>query len=95
MEHTAMINRKEFSEIKLFTNQNGTGSSNSALLIYKTNVCTSNIHNNTISLRFQASVAMLMRSALFWDITQDFLILKAGTNTLSWNVGKGLPFDTL
>jgi hypothetical protein len=63
---------------------------------------------------------MLMRSALFWNITQrrvatftdvsgqcigsifksqevlfflDFLTLEDGTDTLSRNVGKGLPFD--
>jgi hypothetical protein len=58
---------------------------------------------------FQASAAMLMRSALFWGSTQHRLLIlyrrfgtrvgpifkgqEDGTDTLSRNVGKGLPLD--
>jgi hypothetical protein len=38
---------------------------------------------------------MLMRSALFWGrrLFLDYLTLEDGTDTLSQNVDKGLPFN--
>jgi hypothetical protein len=53
--------------------------------------------------RFQASASMLMRSALFWDITRRRVVTtdvsgqrvksEVGTDTLSRNVGKQLPHN--
>jgi hypothetical protein len=43
---------------------------------------------------FQPSATMVMRFALFWVAASlDFLTLEDGTDTLSRNVGKYLPFD--
>jgi hypothetical protein len=56
-----------------------------------------NNNNNNINVTyawFQASAAMLMRSALFWNITQRRVVIlyrRFGTDRLSRNIGTELP----